>query len=117
MIKKISSIILARVIAIALFTAVLAGTWDAWWHGAVGRESFWSPPHLLLYSSVLVAVFVGLIGYYQSKENRWRTLALVLLLVPISAPLDELWHQIFGVEDLSSPLIVWSPPHLVMVFS
>ena len=117
MIQKISSIILARAIAIALFTAVLAGTWDAWWHGALGRESFWSPPHILLYSSVLVAVFLGLYGYYQSKENRWRTLAFVLLLVPISAPFDELWHRIFGVEDLSSPLIIWSPPHLAIVFS
>ena len=115
--SKLSLFLLGRIIAAALFTAVLAGTWDAWWHGALGRESFWSPPHLLLYSSVLVAVFSGIYGYYQSKENRWRTLALVLLLVPLSAPFDELWHRIFDVEDLSSPLIVWSPPHLVIVLS
>src|SRR3989338_4856149 len=117
MIQKISSIILARAIAIALFTAVLAGTWDAWWHGALGRESLWSPPHLLLYSSVIVAVVFCIYGYYQFKEKRWRTLALVLLLVPLSAPFDELWHRIFGVEDLSSPLIIWSPPHLAIIFS
>src|SRR3989344_4694066 len=117
MIQKISSIILARAIAIALFTAVLAGTWDAWWHGALGRETFWSPPHLLLYSSVIVAVLLGLYGYYQSKERRWRNLALFLLLIPLSAPFDELWHRAFGVEDLSSPLIIWSPPHLAIVFS
>src|SRR3989344_4292600 len=117
MIQKISSIILARAIAIALFTAVLAGTWDAWWHGALGRESLWSPPHLLLYFSVIVAVVFGIYGYYQFKEKRWRTLALVLLLVPLSAPLDEIWHRIFGVEDLSSPLIIWSPPHLAIIFS
>ncbi|MDP3698959.1 MAG: hypothetical protein Q8R47_05220 [Nanoarchaeota archaeon] len=115
--KKISSIILARAIAIALFTAVLAGTWDAWWHGVLGRESFWSPPHLLLYFSVIVAVCLGLYGYFQSKEKRWRNLALILLLIPLSGPFDELWHRMFGVEDLSSPLIIWSPPHLVIIFS
>ncbi len=115
--SKVNSFFLGRVIAAALFTAVLAGTWDAWWHGALGRESFWSSPHILLYLSILVAVFFGVYGYVQTKEEKWRTLALVLLLVPISAPFDELWHRFFGVEDLSSPLIVWSPPHLVIVFS
>lgn len=112
-----SPVILGRIIIAALFTAVLAGTWDAWWHGALGRESFWSPPHLLLYSSVLLAVGLGLYGFITFKEKRWRTLALVLLLVPLSGPFDELWHRIFGVEDLSSPLIIWSPPHLAIVFS
>ena len=115
--RQISTIILGRLIAISLFTAVLAGTWDAWWHGALGRESFWSPPHLLLYSSVLLAVCLGLYGYFKFKEKRWGTLALVLLLVPLSGPFDELWHRAFGVEDLSSPLIIWSPPHLAIVFS
>ena len=115
--KKPSSILLARIIAAALFTAVLAGTWDAWWHGALGRESFWSHPHLLLYSSVLVAVIAGMHGYFQSKEKRWRTLALVLLLVPLSGPFDELWHRFFGVEDVSGPLIVWSPPHIAIILS
>lgn len=115
--KQISSILLGRIIAAALFTAVFAGTWDAWWHGALGRESFWSPPHLLLYSSVLIAVVAGLYGYVTLKEKRWRTLALVLLLVPLSGPFDELWHRMFGVEDISSPLIIWSPPHLAIVFS
>jgi len=115
--REPSLIILGRIIIATLFTAVLAGTWDAWWHGALGRETFWSPPHLLLYSSVILAVLLGLYGYYQSKERRWRNLALFLLLIPLSAPFDELWHRIFGVEDLSSPLIIWSPPHLAIVFS
>jgi hypothetical protein len=37
------------------------------------------------------------------------------LLVPLSAPFDEVWHRAFGVEDLRSPLVVWSPPHMVLV--
>ena len=101
---KVPKISIIRIIAVALFVTVLAGMWDVWWHGAIGRETFWSPPHLLLYSSVLVAIISGLIGWKQTKKKEWRNLALVLLIVPLSAPFDELWHQIFGVEKVSSPL-------------
>src|SRR3989338_2451118 len=80
---------LGRVLAILLFVAVLAGTWDAWWHGAIGRDSFWEPPHILLYSSILLAVILGIYGYLQTKEKRWRTLALVLVLIPVSGPFDR----------------------------
>lgn len=110
-----NNVSLGRWAAAALFTAVMAGTWDAWWHGAIGRESFWLPPHLLLYSSVLAAVGFGVYGWWRAKDRLWRSLALALLLIPASAPFDELWHRMFGVESISSPLIVWSPPHLILV--
>lgn len=108
---------LIRLITAALFSAVLAGTWDVWWHGALGRESFWSPPHLLLYASVLVAIGTGFLGFWKTRERSMKWLAIVLLLVPASAPFDELWHKLFGVEQLNSPLIVWSPPHLILALS
>ncbi len=107
--------LLARFISAVLFTAVLAGAWDAWWHGAIGRDTFWGPPHLLLYSAVIVAIVAGIYGWYKTREKIWRRLAILLALVPISAPFDDLWHRLFGVEDISSPLIVWSPPHLVLI--
>lgn len=109
--------LLPRAIIIALYTAVVAGTWDAWWHGAVGRDSPFEPPHVLLYAATLTAVLLGAYGWYTTKEKVWKKIALVLLLIPASAPFDELWHRIFGVEDLSSPLIVWSPPHLAIIFA
>ena len=109
------SILMTRIIAAALFTAVLAGTWDAWWHAALGRESFWSPPHLLLYSSALIAIVLGIQMWRKTQEMEWRNLALVLTLVPLSAPFDELWHRIFGEEAVNSLLIMWSPPHLFLI--
>jgi len=108
---------LGRIIVTFLCIAVIAGTWDAWWHGAMGRDTFWEPPHILLYSSALVAISLGIYGWHKTKEKIWKRLAMALLLVPVSAPLDELWHSFFGVEDLSSPLIVWSPPHLAIVLA
>lgn len=108
---------LIRLITVSLFSAVLAGTWDVWWHGALGRESFWSPPHLLLYTSVIVAIGTGFYGWWKTRERSWKWLAIVLFLIPASAPFDELWHRIFGVEQINSPLIVWSPPHVILALS
>jgi len=108
---------LYRFITASLFSAVIAGTWDAWWHGALGRETFFSPPHILLYLSVVVAISCGVYGWYKTRERLWRRLAILLALVPISAPFDELWHRAFGIENLSSPLIVWSPPHVALIAS
>ena len=58
----------ARYIAVALFAAVLAGQWDVWWHGAIGRDTFFEPPHLLLYGAVVVAVLLGIKGWRQTKD-------------------------------------------------
>lgn len=103
-----------RVITLSLFFAVLAGTWDIWWHAEIGRETFWSPPHILLYTSVIVAIAGGCYGWWQTRQKRWKWIAFVLLLIPASAPFDELWHRIFGVEQVNSPLIIWSPPHVIL---
>ena len=108
---------LIRLITISLFSAVLAGTWDVWWHGAMGRESFWSPPHLLLYASVIVAIGAGFSGWWKTRERLWMWLAIVLFFIPASAPFDELWHRIFGVEPVNSPLIIWSPPHVILALA
>ncbi len=105
-----------RVIIGALFAAVAAGTWDVWWHGALGRESFWSPPHLFLYTAVIVSIGTGAYAWYTLREKVWKRVAIALAFIPLSAPLDELWHRLFGVENIASPVIVWSPPHLLLIF-
>lgn len=109
-------VLLARVIIGSLFAAVAAGTWDVWWHGALGRESFWSPAHIFLYTAVIVGIMAGGYAWYAFRERVWRRVAFLLILIPLSAPLDEFWHQFFGVENIASPAIVWSPPHLLLVF-
>ncbi|MCC6564088.1 hypothetical protein IT087_04320 [Candidatus Uhrbacteria bacterium] len=106
---------LASAVIALLYVAVWAGSWDVWWHGVIGRDSFWEPPHLLLYSSVIAAVALGIVGFRRFRDHRWKRIALALLLIPLSAPFDELWHRMFGVESVASPLVVWSPPHLVLI--
>jgi hypothetical protein len=108
---------LARLAAVALFTAAMALGWDIWWHQAIGRESFFIPPHVLLHVSVVAAVLTGFAGWYGTSDPAWRGFATVLLLIPLSAPFDELWHRAFGVETTLSPLIIWSPPHVALDFA
>lgn len=115
--KKKTDSILARLVAIAIFIAVIAGTWDTWWHGVIGRDTFWEPPHILLYSATVIAIALGLYGWRETRKAAWRNLAIILLIVPLSAPFDELWHRAFGEETITSPLIIWSPPHIALVLA
>ncbi len=104
-----------RWIATLLFIAILATHWDVWWHGAIGRDTFWELPHIFLYGSVTLAIILGVYGFLKTKHRQWRNLAIVLLLIPVAGPFDELWHTLFGREALNSILIAWSPPHLLIV--
>lgn len=105
---------LIKIVAFFLCSATTALVWDGWWHVAVGRETFWEPPHLLLYISVMVAVGASAYEWYVRRERVWKRIALVALAIPLSAPFDDAWHRFFGVENLNTVLIVWSPPHLVL---
>lgn len=42
---------------------------------------------------------------------------MLLLLIPLSAPVDEFWHRWYGVERNDSIWIIWSPPHVMLVLS
>ncbi|HEY8476167.1 MAG TPA: hypothetical protein VIN09_04805 [Chloroflexota bacterium] len=99
--------------------------WDVSWHRTVGRDTFWSPPHLVLYAGVLAGLGVAVWPLAESalRPRRfpgpsWRVGALSLsagfllatigrLVTLLSAPFDDLWHLLYG-RDVD----IWSPPHL-----
>lgn len=102
--------------------------WDIRWHLLIGRDSFWIPPHLMLYAGVTVAVGVvfGVLAVETIRAARSRpptgTVRLFglvgtpgfhlaawgLALTVLAAPIDDLWHRLFGVD-----VSLWSPPHLL----
>lgn len=111
----------------------LGGTWDVKWHYAVGRDSFWIPPHLLLYSSVAL---IGLLSLGAVLYETWVTRAMPddvhtlnspipfqclgfrgpfglflsgtgVVVMLLAAPFDDWWHRMFGID-----VTIWSPPHL-----
>jgi hypothetical protein len=116
----------------ALLCAKLAAGWglgwDIRWHVLIGRDSFWIPPHVLTYASVTAAVLVafGVIALETWLARGGRAAAgtvrvaglvgtpgfhlvwLGMALTILAAPIDDLWHRLFGID-----VTLWSPPHLL----
>lgn len=103
-------------------------TWDIQWHLLIGRDSFWIPPHLMIYSGVTVGVVLSLATLVRetllalhSRPTPGSVRFLVLagtrgthlawwgiLITVLAAPIDDLWHRLFGLD-----VTLWSPPHLL----
>lgn len=113
------AIIAATFITIGLF-------WDELWHrlygvGAVVNDFFWRP-HILLYAGMGINAIFALGGMFLIMQRgkgtlrqRFRAEPLVGLLTLaagfqiVTAPLDPMWHQIFGLD-----ITAWSLPHLLL---
>jgi hypothetical protein len=102
--------------------------WDIRWHLVIGRDSFWIAPHLMTYFAVsataVIAVGVLVVETWRVRRGTappdvvtvaglsgtrgfhltWWGMALVIL----AAPIDDLWHRLFGLD-----VTLWSPPHLL----
>jgi hypothetical protein len=102
--------------------------WDISWHRSIGRDTFWSPPHLLEQIAAIVAGtscgwlvlrttfggsaadrasgvrFWGFRGPLGAWVCIWGTLAMIA-----SAPFDNWWHNAYGLD-----VKIISPPHMVL---
>ena len=112
----------ALIFATAVLTLMRAGAyWDVYWHYAVGRDSFFIPPHDLIYAGVAVSGLLGLFVVWRHGLP-WRAAAspfpwgwLIQMcgagLMVLAAPFDDLWHRRYGID-----VTIWSPPHMLGVF-
>ena len=112
-------------VAIGVALQVGAANWDIIWHGVVNVESFFTPPHTVLYSGVglsLIATFAGIIfsirqktslrgpfSIYYKIPNPLKLIALGCLVEVFSGQFDNWWHANFGFDGLLSP------PHLMLI--
>ncbi len=129
---RVDSVGLYRVALWVLLGAnLLAGwgvQWDIQWHVRIGRDTFWIPPHVMTYSGVTILVLASfgvlardtlrrLAG--RAPEGTERVLGLTgtpgfllaacgIALTVLAAPIDDLWHRLFGID-----VTLWSPPHLL----
>jgi hypothetical protein len=102
--------------------------WDISWHKSIGRDSFLTPPHVLVYlSGILAGLSCGYVilattfgrdpvareasvkmwgfrGPLGAFLCAWGGVAMIA-----SAPFDNWWHNAYGLD-----VKILSPPHIVL---
>ncbi len=94
--------------------------WDAWWHEAYGRDSFWIPPHLGIYAGLFISLGGFLLLYKLQRRKISRALwiyAVGVAALVASGYADEQWHRIYGVEKVGTLATIWSPTHVAALLS
>ena len=113
----------------AITSATIGGAWDVSWHRSIGRDSFWTPAHMMIY---LCAVLAGIVGLWlitqttlgRDPELRAASVSIFGLRAPLgvflagwgglamltSAPFDNWWHNAYGLD-----VKIVSPPHTLLI--
>lgn len=106
----------------------IGALWDISWHSTIGRDSFWTPAHLMIYlGGTLPGMTCGWLvlktSFWGTTEERaasvkylgfqgplgawvciWGSLTML-----VSAPFDNWWHDAYGLD-----VEILSPPHTVL---
>jgi hypothetical protein len=106
----------------------LGALWDISWHSTIGRDTFWTPAHMLIQlGGILPGFTAGWLAFRttflgtESEKNlsvrifgiyaplgawviMWGACAMVF-----SAPFDNWWHNAYGLD-----VAILSPPHTVL---
>ncbi len=114
---------------LAVTSASFGGVWDISWHESIGRDTFWTAPHLFIHFGGILAgtasawlIFsttfapdshphagaVRIWGFYGPLGAFlccWGGAAMVT-----SAPFDNWWHAAYGLD-----VKILSPPHVVLI--
>lgn len=113
---------------LAVACSVVGGVWDISWHESVGRDTFWTPAHMLIQ---LCGILSGLgCGYlilsttfHKDSPLRANSVSLWGFRGPLgaflcawgavamitSAPFDNWWHNAYGLD-----VKIISPPHILL---
>jgi hypothetical protein len=102
-------------VSFGMLLAAAGGSWDITNHLLNKPETFFAPPHAVLYSGVASAVVGTVLVFSASKSAAGKmiwpmklVIAGVVMLIS-AAPVDFGWHSAFGLDGLLSP------PHFVLV--
>ena len=112
---------------LAVTSAMIGVHWDISWHRSIGRDTFWTAPHLAIYlGGVLAGLSSGFLILTASFGNgRHREAAVSLwgfrgplgafiaawggIAMLTSAPFDDWWHNAYGLN-----VKILSPPHMIL---
>jgi hypothetical protein len=105
-------------VSLGMLLAAAGGSWDITNHLLNKPETFFAPPHAVLYSGAASAVVGTVLVYFGSKSDGshvrkaiWPAKLVIVGVVMLisAAPVDFGWHSAFGLDGLLSP------PHFVLV--
>ena len=127
-IKPASQVWHAYTAAFAALCVMVGVYWDISWHMSIGRDSFWTPAHLLIQAGGLIAgissgyvalktTFRGTDAERNAAVNFWGFRAPLGAWICVwgcgamltSAPFDNWWHEAYGLD-----VTIVSPPHTVL---
>jgi hypothetical protein len=117
-----------RVVLASSISIVVGLIWDISWHRTIGRDTFWSPPHLLEQIAaaaagigcgwlVLRTTFAGTeeararsvrFWGFRGPLGAWVCIWGSLMMI-LSAPFDDWWHNAYGLD-----VRIISPPHVIL---
>jgi hypothetical protein len=109
-------------------TSAMVGVhWDISWHRSIGRDAFFTPPHMAIYLSGVLAGIVAaslILGTtFGSRERQASSVRVFGFRGPLgafvlawggiamltSAPFDNWWHTAYGLD-----VRIISPPHALL---
>jgi hypothetical protein len=112
----------------AVFCGAIGGVWDISWHKSIGRDSFWTPAHVLIYlNGVLAGIACGylILATTFGKNSQLRDASISMwgfrgplgaficawggVAMITSAPFDNWWHEAYGLD-----VKILSPPHMLL---
>ena len=118
----------AYAVVAAAGMVVVGLMWDISWHMSIGRDTFWTPAHLLIQiGGLLAGVSSGLLALHTTfrgtPEARASAVSFWGFLAPLgawvsvlgcgamltSAPFDDWWHNAYGLD-----VRIVSPPHILL---
>ncbi len=111
-----------------IVSSTVGGFWDISWHMSIGRDTFWTPAHILIQLNgvlvgmacgymILTTTFGGDAAEQSTSVKIWgfrgplgafiATWGCVAMLT--SAPFDNWWHNAYGLD-----VKIVSPPHTLL---
>jgi hypothetical protein len=73
---------------VAVLCSTVGGVWDVSWHRTIGRDTFWTPAHMLIYLCGVLAGIVGIFLVTQCTLGRNAQLrAASVSILGLRAPL------------------------------
>jgi len=101
-----------------ILLVTVGGSWDITNHLLNRPETFFSPPHVFMYTGVAISLigtilsFIGWHNLQNSKDYYFLSLKIKLIGIGLligAGPFDFIWHSNFGLDGLLSP------PHLTLI--